>query len=287
MSNVQGPTGSSVPNPNVPATGSTSLGKVSPQDEKAMSNAMKPDASDATQSKKGDLSMLNKEQALPDALAKGADKGALTGMNIGEAGSQKQTKDLHDKSQGEAMRDANLDPKVLSDAEFLKSQMAKDKEKASKPDANVGSPLVGQQVGPLGQTLSVSQAQQTQGVSKTSSAAQEMVDLAAKMTDRILATDAASKLDKGSEIRMSFGDANPNLKGVEVTIKREGDSISFQFNANNVDARNYVAQNMETLKSSLKELNIPNMTIDIRGGNNDTGGDPRKSKGQYIPENDQ
>ena len=36
-----------------------------------------------------------------------------------------------------------------------------------------------------------------------------------------------------------------------------------------------------------KELNIPNITIDIRGGNNDTGGDPRKSKGQYIPENEQ
>lgn len=175
--------------------------------------------------------------------------------------------------------------KVLQEAEKKaaeKKAAGKDLADESKISLQQGHLQQKQGVGILGQPVQASQALPQKGV-------KEMADLATKMIDKLMASTAQSKA--GQQVRMRFGDANPNMKGIVLQMNlvkgEKGDQLSLQFLANSKEGLNYLAQNQETLNDQLKkELKNTTVNIDIREGNEEEGRQDRKSRGEYIPEED-
>lgn len=130
--------------------------------------------------------------------------------------------------------------------------------------------------GPLGQSIAPVEAPQQ---TAPSAAMKEMAQLASTMLTRIMASHEASAA--GKEIRMSFGDANPNLKNVDVVIKREGKDLSIEFiTTKNVDAGNYINQNKEGLNTALRNSNRLSDVNDIRIDIVQTQSDTQKDDSQ-------
>ncbi len=147
-----------------------------------------------------------------------------------------------------------------------------------------------QHVSPFGQAIAPSSATQQ---TAPSGAVKEMAELASTMLTRIMASDEASTA--GKEVRMTFGDANPNLKNVDVVIKKDGDTLSIEFfTTKNVDAGNYLNQNKESLNAVLRN-GLPDVTdirIDITqkapdSQKDDSQGQSRDKREQLQPEEEE
>lgn len=210
---------------------------------------------------------------------KGAIEGWKGGVEEGES------KGKVEESKGSLVKDQVVEDAIAKAGGQVKSLSEgseKTKEKKAKDDTT--GLALGQQVastGPLGQAAQMSEPKPVSSTSRL----QEVADLASKMVDKMLVNDA--KLSAGKEVRMNFGDANPNLKGVEVIIKKDGDSLKISFQAMTQEASNYINQNKDSLNTTLltQVKDVNNINIDVQKPSADTGGQQdRRSKGEYIPE---
>lgn len=207
-------------------------------------------------------------------------KGELT-MQIGGKGQPQPKKGLKGEMQAQIKEGA-----IPKEGKPLPKQT---KEPASKDIKEAVSQPAQQQVqaqqpttGPLGQQVAPAEGAQQATLSPAKA---EMAELASSMLEKMHATDA--KLNAGKEVRMTFGDTNPNLKGVEVTVKKDGNNLTVQFNANTSEATNYIAQNKEGLMSNLKSdiKDVQDINIDIQQEGADSGEQQEgRSREQYVGE---
>ena len=223
-------------------------------------NIQKPGGTPLQQPKKTDQTQKTEQQKVPESDVKK--------MESAMKGEKKETK---------KEKESPVFKKGGEIHETLKKGVSREELTGLKAGEQAGA-LAGQKAGtagPLGQSV------QEVGKAGPTGKVQEMVELAAKMTDSIMASDA--KLNAGKEVRMTFGKANPNLQGVEVRITKEGGNLNIEFTGAQ-EPLNYVRQNQESLNNSLKSRLDVDIRIDIRREDADTGGQDRKSKGEYIPE---
>lgn len=130
--------------------------------------------------------------------------------------------------------------------------------------------------GPLGQNL----ASPTQQAGP-SAAVKEMTELASAMMGKMRILVSGTEAAPGKEVRIpNMGDINPNLKNVDVVIKRDGGTLNVEFLTKNVDAGNYLNQNKEGLNAALRNglSDIKEIRIDIEQSRPDTQKDD--SQGQ-------
>lgn len=236
-----------------------------------------------------------KEQSNPGAemkIAKEGKKGLEKELGKGELKAQIFDKSdklqaLHGKSEHDGKGQEESESSLMEGKDKINSKLEEGEKAEFKLDQKkeMNSKIIEktemasglsqvQNVGPFGQTVAATTAAQQ---TAPSSSVKEMAELASTMLTRIMATHEASTA--GKEVRMTFGDLNPNLKNVDVVIKKEGDTLSIEFlTTKNVDAGNYLNQNKDSLNVFLRQA-LPEVT-DIRIDINQKAPDSQKDDSQ-------
>lgn len=213
---------------------------------------------------------------------------------IGQIKPQQKSKDemkpiKEGKSDGKSKSQEPSQEELIAKVASLKQEKKESQQERKESQEGTPIQIQSQTTGPLGQ--SVSSVSATPSIRSDNS--REIAELATTMLTKLQASHELSTA--GKEVRLGFGDTNPNLKGVEAIVSRDNQgTLKIEFVVQNTDANNYINQNKGLLNTNLQtELKdkFTDIRIDIRQTGPDTQDQNRRGRSQtyqeYIPEEDQ